>query len=162
MKYQIRRYMAIFSATKLLPSFSASSFLPIIHILLILKDLSQEGLWDLQLRWPTRKKLSGSYRDLLPVFEVVFDLLPGRVSFRIILSVSNSFCNNLMTILLGSLLDTLVLSILIGLKNHLGFSITQVRPFVKSEVEIGVFTFITWPNSCPLLSVLRLFNNLVL
>ena len=66
-----------------------------------------------------------------------------------------------MTILLGSLFDTLVLSILVGLKNHLGFSVTQVRPFINSEVEIGVFALICRPKSCPLLGVLHLPNNLI-
>jgi len=90
-----------------------------------------------------------SYRDLLPVFEVLFDLLPRRVSCRVIFGISNSFCNNLMAILLGSLFDTLVLSIRVGLKDHLGFSVIQVRPFINSEVENGVFALICRPKPVP-------------
>lgn len=66
-----------------------------------------------------------------------------------------------MTIFLGSLFHTLVLSILVGLKNYLKFSVTQVCPFVESKVQKCVLAPICRPKSCPLLGILSLCNNLI-
>ncbi len=100
--------------------------------------------------------------DLLPAFEVLFELLPCRVSFRIILGIGNSFCNNLMAIFLSRLFDALVLSILVGLKDHLRFPATQARPSINPEVEIGVFALVCRPNTWPFLGMLCLLNDFFL